>query len=68
MNLTIEPVKTMMKWFNAFLWKCSESYYNGKDSILDDHQFDMMVKALWHMEQAFPKFKEKNSVTSVVGK
>ncbi len=60
---TKKDIKELVKLLNNY----SDSYYNKNISLIEDKEYDLLLRKLEKLEEQYPEFKLKNSPTSKVG-
>ena len=60
-------MKKYIKELREKIKKYSDYYYTNNESLISDVEFDKLLAELKELEEKYPKYREENSPTEVVG-
>ena len=59
--------QALIKQLTELVNRYNEAYYNQDESLISDHEYDVLKRRLSRLEEEFPQFVQPNSPTQKVG-
>ena len=67
MNSNIEEMRSRIEYLQSFLAENARLYYEEDNPLIEDEEYDHLLRELEELENAYPQFKKQSSPTVNIG-